>query len=396
METIKEIFKIGHGPSSSHTMGPAIASERFLEKNKDATNFKCVLYGSLAKTGKGHLTDYIVEKKFRGYPIEVIFDHNIEYSYHPNAMKFFAYKDEKLIDEWLVFSVGGGSLKELNEKRDSFKESIYPHKSMEEILEYCEKTNMSLVDYVLKYEGESIVEYLASILARMKRTIQKGIFTDGILPGGLNVVRKASLFYNKYLSNPTIESLIYAYALASSEENASGHKMVTAPTCGACAVVPAVLISHQEMNNIEDSKIIEALMVAGLIGNIVKTNASISGAEVGCQGEVGVAAAMAAGALQYLVTKNNRDIEYAAEIALEHHLGMTCDPVDGLVQIPCIERNAVSAIQAYNVVKYVEIAGSNHFVTFDSVIQVMNETGKDLHSKYRETSTGGLALHKRS
>ena len=396
MESIKEIFKIGHGPSSSHTMGPAIASEIFLERNPDASSFKCILYGSLAKTGKGHLTDYIIEKKFRDHNIVVEFEHNLEYSYHPNAMKFLAFKDGLLVDEWLVFSVGGGSLKELNEKRDVFKESIYPHQKMDEILEYCKINNMTLPEYVLKYEGEGIKEYLSTILARMKRTIQKGIFTDGVLPGGLNVVRKASLFYNKFLNNPCVESKIYAYALASSEENASGHKMVTAPTCGACAVVPSVLISYQEFNDLPDELIIEALMVAGLIGNVVKTNASISGAEVGCQGEVGVACSMAAGALQYLVTGGNDNIEYAAEIALEHHLGMTCDPVDGLVQIPCIERNAVAAMQAYNVVKYVQIAGSSHCVTFDSVIQVMNETGKDLHSKYRETSAGGLALHKRS
>lgn len=395
MESIKEIFKIGYGPSSSHTMGPAIASKKFLEKNSKANSFKCILYGSLARTGKGHLTDYIIKKSFGNKKIQVIFDYDINYDYHPNAMKFLAYIDNELIDEWLVFSVGGGSLKELGDNRSTFNKEVYPHKSMNEILKYLNKTKMTFVDYVLKYESTEIKDYLAKCLKQMKETLNKGLFTDGILPGGLNVIRKAGLFYQKYLNNPSVEALTYAYALAISEENASGNLVVTAPTCGSCGVLPAVLLSYQKVNNITDDKIIESLMVAGLIGNIVKTNASISGAEVGCQGEIGVACSMASAALTYLNTKDNETIEYAAEVALEHHLGMTCDPVDGLVQIPCIERNAVSAMQAYNVSKYVELAGSTHNITLDSVIKVMDATGKDLHAKYRETSTGGLALHKR-
>ena len=394
MESIKEIFKIGYGPSSSHTMGPAFASEKFLKKNKDADKFRCVLYGSLAQTGKGHLTDYIIKKTFNK-KIDIFFDYDTVYEYHPNAMRFVAYKNNVEIDNWLVFSVGGGSLKELNEERDTFKHMVYPHSRMNEILEYVEKTNMSLVDYVLKYETPAIKEYLYDVLIQMRETLNNGLFTDGILPGGLNVNRKASSFYQKYLINPSLEALTYSYALAISEENASGGKMVTAPTCGSCGVVPATLLSYQLLNNVSDEKIIESLMIAGLIGNIVKTNASISGAEVGCQGEIGVACAMASAALAYLTGKNNNEIEYAAEIALEHHLGMTCDPVDGLVQIPCIERNAVAAMQAHNVSKYVELAGSEHHVTLDSVIEVMEETGKDLHDKYRETSKGGLALHRK-
>ncbi len=392
MESIKEIFKIGYGPSSSHTMGPALASKKFLEKNKNANRFKCILYGSLALTGKGHLTDYIIKKTFNNN-IEVVFDFDTIYKYHPNAMKFFAYIDDVEIDSWLVFSVGGGSLKEHNEERDAFKEMIYPHQSMNEILEYTNNVGMSLADYVLKYETNSITDYLLEVVTQMRTTINNGLFTEGILPGGLEVQRKASSFYRQYCLNPTLEGLTYAYALASSEENASGGLMVTAPTCGSCGVVPATILSYQMFNNIADSKVIESLMVAGLIGNLVKTNASISGAEVGCQGEVGVACAMAAAAIAYLTDKNNNEIEYAAEVALEHHLGMTCDPVNGLVQIPCIERNAVAAMQAHNVVKYVELAGSDHHITFDSVIKVMEETGKDLHTKYRETSIGGLALH---
>ena len=394
METIKEIFKIGYGPSSSHTMGPAFASEKFLNKNKDADKFRCVLYGSLAQTGKGHLTDYIIKKTFKN-KIDIFFDYDNVYDYHPNAMRFVAYKNGVEVDNWLVFSVGGGSLKELNEERDTFKQMVYPHSRMNEILEYIAKTNMTLVDYVLKYETESIKEYLSDVLIQMRETLNNGLYTDGILPGGLKVNRKASSFYQKYLLNPSLEALTYSYALAISEENASGGKMVTAPTCGSCGVVPATLLSYQLLNNISDEKIIEALMVAGLVGNIVKTNASISGAEVGCQGEIGVACAMASAAMAYLTGKNSNEIEYAAEIALEHHLGMTCDPVDGLVQIPCIERNAVAAMQAHNVSKYVELAGSEHHITLDSVIEVMEETGKDLHAKYRETSKGGLALHRK-
>ena len=394
MESIKEIFKIGYGPSSSHTMGPAFASEKFLNKNKDADKFRCVLYGSLAQTGKGHLTDYIIKKTFKN-KIDIFFDYDTVYDYHPNAMRFVAYKNNVEVDNWLVFSVGGGSLKELNEERDTFKQMVYPHSRMNEILEYISKANMSLVDYVLKYETESIKEYLSDVLVQMRETLNNGLYTDGILPGGLKVNRKASSFYQKYLLNPSLEALTYSYALAISEENASGGKMVTAPTCGSCGVVPATLLSYQLLNNISDEKIIEALMVAGLVGNIVKTNASISGAEVGCQGEIGVACAMASAAMAYLTGKNSNEIEYAAEIALEHHLGMTCDPVDGLVQIPCIERNAVAAMQAHNVSKYVELAGSEHHITLDSVIEVMEETGKDLHAKYRETSKGGLALHRK-
>lgn len=395
MESIKEIFKIGYGPSSSHTMGPAIASETFLKKNENANRYICTLYGSLARTGKGHLTDYIIKETFKPRLMDVIFNYDITYKYHPNAMKFEAYQDDKKIDEWLVFSVGGGSLKCLGDDRASFSEEIYPHKSMNEILEYTKKTNLSLPEYVLKYETDSIKDYLNKCLEQMKETLNKGLFTDGYLPGGLNVVRKASSFFQKYLVNPSLEALTYAYALAVSEENASGNLVVTAPTCGSCGVIPATLLSYQRVNNTSDDKIIEALMVAGLIGNIVKTNASISGAEVGCQGEIGVACSMAAAALAYLNGCNNDEIEYAAEVALEHHLGLTCDPVDGLVQIPCIERNAVSAMKAYNVCQYVMLAGSSHNITLDSVIEVMEATGKDLHAKYRETSTGGLALHNR-
>ncbi|MCM1260239.1 MAG: L-serine ammonia-lyase, iron-sulfur-dependent, subunit alpha [Prevotella sp.] len=398
MESILEIYKIGYGPSSSHTMGPAIASKRFLQQHSHATRFCCVLYGSLALTGKGHLTDYIIRKTFaeEKKTIQVLFDYTTTFAYHPNAMKFVAYEQDEKIDEWIVFSVGGGSLKEENEARNTSVADIYPHQTMNEILNYCSYHRIDFVQYVQQFENETLVYELSKVLAQMKKTLQHGLFQEGYLPGSLHIQKRAKDFYHQYLKRPSKENLVYAYALASSEENASGHLVVTAPTCGSCAVLPAVLFSYQTEYNLDDQVLIEALMIAGLIGNIVKTNASISGAEVGCQGEIGVACSMAAAALTYLQGGKNNDIEYAAEVALEHHLGMTCDPVDGLVQIPCIERNAVAAMQAYNVAAYVKIAGAAHNITLDSVIQVMKETGTDLHAKYRETSTGGLAIHNRS
>lgn len=395
MNSILEVFKIGYGPSSSHTMGPAKASDIFKQKNPSATFYRCILYGSLALTGKGHLTDYIIKKRFYPYPIDIVFDTTTTFAYHPNAMKFIAYANDAILDEWLVFSVGGGTISDAEHKIIDEGPNIYPHQSMNEILQFCEKRQLTLVDYVKMYESANLEIRLNQILIQMRKTIQNGIYTDGLLPGSLKVKRKASSFYKQYITMPSRENLVYAYSLASSEENASGGVVVTAPTCGACAVVPAVILSFQNEKNISDEKLMESLMIAGLIGNIVKTNASISGAEVGCQGEIGVACAMAAAALVFLNGGNNQTIEYAAEIALEHHLGMTCDPVDGLVQIPCIERNAVASMQAYNIASYVFLAGNSHNITFDSVIKVMSETGKDLHAKYRETSTGGLALHKR-
>lgn len=395
MESILEIYKIGYGPSSSHTMGPSIASKKFKEKYPNATSYECILYGSLALTGRGHLTDYIIRKTFSPSEIKITFDYDTLFDYHPNAMKLIAYKENQVLGDWLVFSVGGGSLKELNEERSTFSEKVYPHSQMNEILDYCDQEKITLVEYVKRFEKPTLDKSLDIIINQMKKTIENGINTTGVLPGRLQVKKRANDFYNQYLKEPTRESLVYSYVLASGEENASGGIVVTAPTCGSCPVVPGVLLSYQKEKNLSNDEIKNALIISGLIGNIVKTNASISGAEVGCQGEIGVACAMAAAGLVYLQGGNNYDCEYAAEIALEHHLGMTCDPVDGMVQIPCIERNAVAAMQAYNVVSYVKLAGNEHNITLDGVIQVMKETGKDLHAKYRETSTGGLATHKR-
>lgn len=392
MESIKTLYKIGYGPSSSHTMGPGYAAEKFLNKNITATHFKVELYGSLALTGKGHMTDAIIKKVLGENRTEVIFNYTTIFSYHPNAMHFWAYNDDKVIDEWQVYSIGGGDLREEGEARATNKKSIYPHNHMEDIIAYCQEEKITLPEYVKRFEDDNIEQYLYKVMQTMKNCIQKGIVTEGVLPGRLKLPRKAAKFYHNFLKTMRINELIYAYSQAVSEENASGNVVVTAPTCGSAGVLPGVIFAFQYFEKISDELIIKALMVAGLIGNIVRTNASISGAEVGCQGEIGVACSMASAALTFLHGGSTRTIEYGAEIALEHHLGLTCDPVDGLVQIPCIERNAIAALSACNSADYAILSGSKHTVTLDSVIEVMKETGKDLQDKYKETSTGGLAL----
>lgn len=391
MESIKQIYKIGVGPSSSHTMGPSIASRIFLTKNPTATSFEVELYGSLALTGKGHLTDKAIYDVLGKEHTIVKFNYDIVYEYHPNAMKFTAYQDDLELSQWLVFSIGGGELRELNDPRASYQENVYTEANFGEILKYLKKTKMTLLEYIYQKEPD-LAEYLETIYETMKMSIKNGLNDEGVLPGRLGIPKKAKSFYQKYLQDKSLNSLIFAYALAISEQNASGNTIVTAPTCGSSGVLPAVLLALQEYSHYSKTEIINALAIAGLIGNVVKTNASISGAEVGCQGEIGVACAMAAGAICYLLGGNDFYIEYSAEIGLEHHLGMTCDPVDGMVQIPCIERNAMSAVFALTAADYALSTDGNHYVKLDSVIDVMNETGRDLHIKYRETSVGGLAL----
>lgn len=395
MESLIELYKIGHGPSSSHTMGPARAAKFFKSKNSYANRFIVRLYGSLAATGKGHLTDQILYDVLGKNQTLIIFEYNHTFTYHPNGLKFEAYLNDEKIDEWLVFSVGGGSLKNLNEPRDTFTKEVYPHKTMEAIIDYCQLNQLDLYEYVLKFEDQQkIISYLERVFDSMEKSIKRGLFTGGILPGGLNVERKAYNFYQEYLSNPSLDALVYAYALAVAEENASGGIIVTAPTCGASAVVPAVLFAEKEYNHRNKEELIKALAVGGIIGNLVKTNGSISGAEVGCQGEVGVACAMAASIIAYLNHGSLREIEYAAEIGLEHHLGMTCDPIKGLVQIPCIERNAIAAMEAYNCARYAILTKGTHLIKLDDTIKVMERTGRDLKADYKETSLGGLAYQK--
>ena len=391
MDTIRELYKIGTGPSSSHTMGPKKAAVIFLERNKEADKFKAELYGSLAATGKGHLTDYIIKHTLGSHRTEIEFKPEVDFEYHPNGMKLIAYKDDKIIDEWLVFSVGGGEIKNHNEERNSSSNNVYKHENMRQILEYCDNNNISFYDYVVECEGKEIIEYGDKILTVMFNTVEIGLYKDDKLPGDLNINRRAKGFYEKYLEDDSLSTLAFAASMAASEENASGGEMVTAPTCGASGVVPGVLYTYYKRRNYTRQFLIEALLVGGLIGNIVKSTGSISGAEVGCQGEVGVACAMASASVTYLLGGTNKQIEYAAEIALEHHLGLTCDPVKGYVQIPCIERNAMSCKRALDCAQFALLTDGNHYIKLDDAIQTMVETGKDLHHKYRETSEGGLA-----
>ena len=394
MDSIKNIYKTGRGPSSSHTMAPQNAATIFKNKYPDAAMYSVELYGSLALTGRGHLTDKVILETLGSEKTKIIFNYDEVFTYHPNAMKFKAYdKDGNRISKWLIFSVGGGELKEMNEPRDESHEEVYFESNMDEILAYCNDDNIGLVEYIDKYEN--LNEYLQYIWTVMQSTILKGLDKTGVLPGRLQVKRKAKDFYEQYKSKKVNEIYSYAAALAVSEENASGGIIVTAPTCGASGVVPAVLSYAKEIDGKSDIEIVNALKVAGLIGLLAKNNASISGAEVGCQGEVGVACSMAAAAYAYLLGGTNAQIEYAAEIALEHHLGLTCDPVNGEVQIPCIERNAIATSKAITAAKYAMLTDGSHYISLDHAIQTMKETGLDLSTKYKETSKGGLALRDR-
>lgn len=398
MESISEIYRIGTGPSSSHTMGPRKAAQLFKESVPQAVRFNVDLYGSLAATGKGHLTDKALEDVLSpAGEVTINWLADTVLDYHTNGMKFTAYdKDGKVLSEKIVFSVGGGKIvwQDEIESGESSVKSIYPMKRISDILEWCEKTGRTYWEYVDDCEGEWIWDYLHEVWEVMKAAVERGLEAEGVLPGGLGVRRKAVSYYMKasgYSSNLKSRGLVYSYALAVSEENASGGMIVTAPTCGSCGVLPAVLYHLYLSRGFSEKRILRALATAGIFGNVVKTNASISGAEVGCQGEVGVACAMAAAAASQLFGGSPAQIEYAAEMGLEHHLGLTCDPVCGLVQIPCIERNAYAAARALDSNLYASFSDGVHSVSFDRVVSVMKQTGHDLPSVYKETSQGGLA-----
>lgn len=393
MKSLTELYKIGRGPSSSHTMGPEKACKLFEERNPDANSFKAVLYGSLAQTGKGHGTHTVIKKTFKK-PVEIAFDTTSQVP-HPNTMDIYALDgDGNTTDFWRVFSVGGGAIRIEGEKYAETPD-VYPHKNFAQIREYCEKHGINLFEYAIRYEGEEIVAYLAKVWAAMKRSVVKGLSKSGILPGGLETERKAKLLYDPVLERESPETrqnrLVCAYAFAVAEQNASGGTVVTAPTCGACGILPAVLYYEQLRHDFSDEDVYRALAAAGIIGNVVKTNASISGAECGCQAECGTACSMAAAAVAELFHLDLGQIEYAAEVGMEHNLGLTCDPVNGLVQIPCIERNAVTAMRALNAVELATFLTPSHKVSFDTVVDTMYQTGKDLNKNYRETSEGGLA-----
>ena len=394
MKSLKELYRIGQGPSSSHTMGPRHAAERYLAAHPDASPFKVTLYGSLAATGKGHLTDWAIYSVLGKERTDFVWLPEIVLPFHPNGMKFEAVDPEgQAHDAWTVYSVGGGALAEEGGNKTETPD-LYELDHLLDIKRWCEERGRSYWQYVDYCEGPDIWEYLEEVWQVMKAAVERGLEEEGVLPGGLNLRRKAPHYYIKamgYSSNLQSRGLVFAYALAVSEENASGGRIVTAPTCGSCGVVPAVLYHIAKSRRFSDKRVLHALATAGLVGNIAKARASISGAEAGCQAEVGVACAMAAAAANYIFGGSLAATEYAAEMGLEHHFGMTCDPICGLVQIPCIERNAHAAARALDANLYATYAEGEHRISYDKAVEVMKQTGHDLPSLYRETSEGGLA-----
>ena len=396
MQSLKKLYKIGIGPSSSHTMGPQYAAEYVNETYPGASFVKVILYGSLALTGEGHGTHTALSSTLKAKN-EIVFNTEEQELPHPNTLDFIIYDEaNNEIDKVRAMSIGGGEIRIEGQPSVTAPE-VYPHKNFEEIKEYCLLNHLKLSDYAAKYEGEEIFPFLKTIWERMKLTVREGLAQEGTLPGGLEVERKAKFLYAQRHMDETPETrenrLVCAYAFAASEQNAGGGVITTAPTCGASGVLPAVLYYMQEKKGFTDFEICKALAAAGIIGNVVKQNASISGAEAGCQAEIGTACCMAAAALAELHFMDLDQIEYAAENAMEHYLGLTCDPVCGLVQIPCIERNAVAAMRAINALSLANFLTSTRKVKFDTVVHTMYQTGKDLMNKYRETSEGGLALN---
>lgn len=392
MKSIKTVYKIGHGPSSSHTVGPYRAALLFKSRYPYADGYRVTLYGSLAFTGEGHGTQKAIRSAIPS--AEVIFDRDTSDIPHPNTMLFSALKNGVPYAEHRIFSIGGGSIKVEGEESEDERE-VYPQKSFTEISDICRERDITLTQFIYEAEGEELRDYLRRIWSAMRDAVSRGLSASGVLPGGLELERKAKLLFEKRCYNESgdvaMNRMIAAYAYAVSEENADEHIVVTAPTCGSCGVLPAVMYHMQEERGFPEDEILDALAVAALIGNVIRTNASISGAECGCQAEIGSACSMAAGGLAALYGLNIGQIEYAAEIAMEHNLGLTCDPVKGLVQIPCIERNAVAAMRAITSVNLSRFLYTTRKISFDDVVATMYRTGKDMSEKYRETSHGGLA-----
>ena len=387
MQSLKSLYKIGKGPSSSHTIGPQIIAE-YVEKNYGKGDYTVELFGSLALTGRGHGTDSVI-KSVLGENTKIVFNTTEKDLEHPNTLKVFLNGNQIVT----ALSIGGGSVI-INGKKLEDAYEIYPQKNFQEIMNFCLQKRFNLVDYVKYYESD-VFEHLKVVWQVMKDSVERGLNTSGVLNGGLNLHRKAKeLFYTvaKFETAIMTENRkLSAYAMAVAEENADNGTIVTAPTCGSCGIVPSILYYMYKNFNVKDEDIINALAVAGVIGNVVKNNASISGAECGCQAEVGVACSMAAAALGQINDLDIFTIECAAEIGLEHNLGLTCDPVLGLVQIPCIERNAMASVKAVNAVTLAKSLEGKHKISFDDIVKVMYETGKDMSSNYRETSVSGLA-----
>lgn len=392
MLSLKELYQIGHGPSSSHTMGPAKAAEIIKNKYKDIGHITVKLYNSLALTGQGHLTHDAIKHVLNPHPVDFLSE--INQVKHPNNMLFSIYdKEGNLMNTEEVQSIGGGRILFIGDESNLYEP--YSERSFDEIKMYCKEHKLSLYDYVVQKEGKEIVDFLYTIWEAMKEAVERGLKTEGVLPGPLKVKRKAPMLYKHQDVKEDVftrkSRLITSYAYAVSEENASGGIIVTAPTCGACGVLPAVLYDAYMNDKIHEEIIIEGLAVAGIVGKLIKHNASISGAVAGCQAEVGSACTMAAAAYAFIKNADIDTIEHAAEIAMEHHLGLTCDPVNGYVQIPCIERNAVAALRAIDAKRLALIVGSSNIISLDTVIETMYHTGLDMNVSYKETSIGGLA-----
>ncbi|MBP6661680.1 MAG: L-serine ammonia-lyase [Paludibacter sp.] len=394
MESIKSIFRIGHGPSSSHTMGPKLAAEQFRTETLTAASYRVSLYGSLAATGKGHFTDKAIADALLPLPVQFQWFPEIVLPFHTNGMKFEALNEKaNVLKDWIVYSVGGGKISD--ENSHLAERHVYEHHSMSEILLWVENRGKTYWEYVQDHEESDLWDYLNEVWKTMQQSIQEGLDNDGVLPGELNLRRKAASYWVKaksYKVSLQNRCLIMAYALAVSEQNASGGKVVTAPTCGSAGVLPAIMFHLKTNHQFSDKNILQALATAGLFGGVIKNNASISGAEVGCQGEIGSACAMAAAAANQVFGGSPQQIEYAAEMGLEHHLGLTCDPICGLVQIPCIERNSFAALRALDANLASMLSDGKHIISFDKVVETMRITGHDLPSLYKETAEGGLAI----
>ena len=395
MKSLRKLYRIGRGPSSSHTIGPERAAFYFKGMYPNADGFKVSLYGSLAKTGKGHCTDAVLRQSFAPVPSKIVFEPDYDGVLpHPCTMDLQAFKDGELLGSARVTSIGGGAIRFIGSDYAEAPE-IYPENSFAAIAAYCREKDLRIWEYVEEKEGASIWDYLEEVWDVMKKSIRDGLSTEGVLGGGLGVQRKAAYLFNQFHMDESPETkenrIVCAYAYAVSEQNASNGTVVTAPTCGAAGVVPAVLYYFQKKRGYSDTEILHALATAGIIGDLIKTNASISGAECGCQAEIGSACCMASAALAELCGMKLDQIEYAAEVSMEHMLGLTCDPIDGLVQIPCIERNAVAAMRAINSLSLANFLTNTRKISFDMVVKTMYETGKDLKVHYRETAEGGLA-----
>jgi L-serine dehydratase len=392
MKTITSVYKIGNGPSSSHTVGPFHAAQTFGSRYPEADAYQVTLFGSLACTGEGHGTAKAIREGLPG--AEVVFDTEATDLPHPNTMLFRAFRGGRGVAALRMFSIGGGSIRIENEPSEEDRE-VYPQKNFGEILSRCNEDGITLVQFIDRMEGTALRDCLKTVWRAMQDAVERGLAAEGVLPGGLGIVRKAKYLYEKRCYNEgadvTMNRLIAAYAYAVCEENASEALVVTAPTCGSCGVLPSILYYMHHDRGFPEEEILDALAAAGLVGNVIRTNASISGAECGCQAEIGSACSMAAAAVATLYRLSIEQVEYAAEIAMEHNLGLTCDPVDGLVQIPCIERNAVAAMRALSAVNLSRFLYTTRKISFDEVVDTMYRTGLDMNEKYRETSHGGLA-----